>query len=256
MAQETYREIDKEYLETQFRNFATRIALVFAQLTDVPKSTEDLSNNSGFITLQDLPIMEEGSVGVGKPDGISIKVDKDGTMHAVVEGGTMDYESLVNLPKINGVKLTGEKSLHDLGIQAEGDYLTESALEDYSVKDETGYSLGLTMDPKTFVITIELKTKSGETLSTQEIDLPLESAVIGGSLNEDGTELTLTLQNGTTLPPIQLSKLLVGLVSQDRTIAGIDLKDDISKEELQSALDVPNIVEETDNIDFSTFFTD
>ena len=39
--------------------------------------------------------------------------------------GTGDYNSLTNKPKINGVELSGEKSLEDLGIQPAGDYLTE-----------------------------------------------------------------------------------------------------------------------------------
>ena len=39
--------------------------------------------------------------------------------------GTSDYNGLTNKPKINGVELSGEKSLEDLGIQPAGDYLTE-----------------------------------------------------------------------------------------------------------------------------------
>ena len=40
-------------------------------------------------------------------------------------GGTSDYEDLDNLPKVNNVTLTGNKSLSDLGIQPAGNYLTE-----------------------------------------------------------------------------------------------------------------------------------
>ena len=39
--------------------------------------------------------------------------------------GTSAYNGLTNKPKINGVELSGEKSLEDLGIQASGNYLTE-----------------------------------------------------------------------------------------------------------------------------------
>ena len=34
-------------------------------------------------------------------------------------GGTSDYDDLTNKPKINSVELSGNKSLHDLGIAGE-----------------------------------------------------------------------------------------------------------------------------------------
>lgn len=245
MAQETIRNIDKEYLETQFQNFATRLLLVFAKISDVPTLQE-------FI--RQIPIMAQDTLGIGKPDGTSIKVDQDGTIHAVVEGGTMDYEDLINLPKINGNELKGEKSLHELGIQPEGDYLTESALEDYAEKDETGYSLDMSINPETFIIKLELKTKSGDVLSTQEIDLPLESSAVGIKVNNEEKTITLILRNGNESEPVNFSDFFIGLVSSSFTIAGIPMDNDITKEELQSALDVPIITEETENINFSTFF--
>ena len=39
--------------------------------------------------------------------------------------GTTNYNDLQNKPKINGVELSGEKTLEDLGVQPSGDYLTE-----------------------------------------------------------------------------------------------------------------------------------
>ena len=40
-------------------------------------------------------------------------------------GSETNYNNLQNKPQINNVELTGNKSLHDLGIQAEGDYYTK-----------------------------------------------------------------------------------------------------------------------------------
>ena len=48
------------------------------------------------------------------------------------DGGTSDYEDLDNLPKVNNVTLTGNKSLSDLGIQPAGDYALESEIPDVS----------------------------------------------------------------------------------------------------------------------------
>lgn len=42
--------VTREYLATQFTNFATRIATVFAKKTEIPAKTSELTNNSGFIT--------------------------------------------------------------------------------------------------------------------------------------------------------------------------------------------------------------
>jgi len=42
--------ITKNYLKTQFNNFADRIASVFARKTDVPTKTSQLQNDSGFKT--------------------------------------------------------------------------------------------------------------------------------------------------------------------------------------------------------------
>ena len=44
------------------------------------------------------------------------------------EGGTTNYEELINKPKINNVALSGNKTLDELGIQPSGDYLTEDDL--------------------------------------------------------------------------------------------------------------------------------
>lgn len=40
-------------------------------------------------------------------------------------GGTSDYNDLINKPTINGVELSGDTSLEDLGIQPAGDYPSE-----------------------------------------------------------------------------------------------------------------------------------
>lgn len=42
--------ITREYLSTQFNNFATRIATVFAKKTEIPAKVSDLNNDAGFIT--------------------------------------------------------------------------------------------------------------------------------------------------------------------------------------------------------------
>ena len=42
--------ITKSYLTTQFTNFATRIATVFAKKTELPSKTSDLTNDSNYVS--------------------------------------------------------------------------------------------------------------------------------------------------------------------------------------------------------------
>ena len=43
--------VTRDYLVTQFTNFATRILTVFAKKADLPVKTSDLTNDSGYITV-------------------------------------------------------------------------------------------------------------------------------------------------------------------------------------------------------------
>lgn len=57
-------------------------------------------------------------------------------------GGTSDYLDLQNKPQINGITLSGNKTLNDLGIQAKGDYATKNdVLTDMVVETNTTISL-------------------------------------------------------------------------------------------------------------------
>ena len=79
--------------------------------------------------------------GLVKPDGKTILIDPDGTIHSVGGpggGGTVNYEELENKPKINGVELDGEKTLEDLGIASAEDVETlETELEKTTYKVDT-----------------------------------------------------------------------------------------------------------------------
>ena len=75
--------------------------------------------------------------------------------------------------------------------------------------DATGSSLGLAVDPTTYVMTMTLKNASGTTIDTKTVDLPLESMVIGATCTNG--VLTLTLQSGATVN-VDVSSLVSGLI--------------------------------------------
>ena len=65
----------------------------------------------------------------------------------------ISYRDLRDLPSINGKQINEDLSLEDLGIQAKGDYLTGSSLNNYYRKDETLSSeeMGQTFPTKMYV---------------------------------------------------------------------------------------------------------
>lgn len=116
-----------------------------------------------------------------------------------------------------------------------GDYVTHAEIVEYSLIKDTGYELGLSIDNSTYVMTVQLKNANGDVLSEKTIDFPIESMVVNATY-KDGT-ITLVLKNGETVT-VEVSSLVSGLVNDTLTIAGIDLKDNITADELKQALGI------------------
>lgn len=53
----------------------------YAAPSDIPTQTSQLTNDSGYIT--DIPAATVESAGKVRPDGTTITIDEDGTIHAV-----------------------------------------------------------------------------------------------------------------------------------------------------------------------------
>lgn len=103
----------------------------YATTASLPKNTSDLTNDSGFITDEDIPeklpnpqkLIFTGAVS-GEYDGSSqqtINIPTGGGSG----GGTTDYNDLSNKPQLGGVTLEGNKTLDDIGAQPKGNYLTD-----------------------------------------------------------------------------------------------------------------------------------
>lgn len=98
------------------------------------------------------------------------------------------------------------------------------------------YYVHISLSKPDYVLTIGLGDAEGNPFNHAEIDLPLESMVVNATY-ENGN-IILHLQDGTSTEPIPISALIAGLVSETRTVAGIDLKDNITSKELRDALEV------------------
>ena len=71
----------------------------------------------------------------------------------------------------------------------------------WALADSTKYwkTLSLDVNTTTYVVTATLKDQDGTTLSTDTIDLPLESVVVNGSYDSVNKKIILTLENGNTV---------------------------------------------------------
>ena len=71
----------------------------------------------------------------------------------------------------------------------------------WALADSTKYwkTLDLSIDSTTYVVTATLKDQDWTTLSTDTIDLPLESVVVWGSYDSVNKKVVLTLENGNTV---------------------------------------------------------
>ena len=112
-----------------------------------------------------------------------------------------------------------------------------------------GHSLTMTIDPTTYVVTLSLLDAGGTALSTQTIDLPLESVVVSGSYDADTKEVVLTLQGGSEVR-FSVADLVDGLASQSALETEVTARqqadtalgqriDDLNASDI--ALSVPNI---------------
>lgn len=88
----------------------------------------------------------------------------------------------------------------------------------------TGFSIGVSLNTSNYQLTISLKNSEGKVLSSDMVDLPIESLISNGSY-KNGI-LTLTLQSGSVIN-IDVSSLISGLVADSRKINGKPLTADI-----------------------------
>lgn len=98
-------------------------------------------------------------------------------------------------------------------------------LVNYTLSTSVGSKIQVSINTTNYIMSISLLNANDTVLSSQTVDFPLESMVVGASYT-NGT-LTLTLQNGQTLN-IDISDIIDGLVPESRTINGKPLTQDIT----------------------------
>lgn len=115
-----------------------------------------------------LPVASQTTLG-GVKVGNNLSIDQDGTLNA--EKGTQSYAELTNKPKINDVELDGEKSLDDLGIQAQGDYALKNEIptKTSELNNDSGFLTSIPDDYKTKEENDELYQAKGDYATKDEL---------------------------------------------------------------------------------------
>lgn len=178
--------------------------------------------------------------------GVDIEVDEDSGL-AIVSGtpiiqATGSVVLSTNYAPVmdNGYgavpTIDVQEALSLVGSKVNTDYLTANYYNKTTIdgklllKADLSYvngfvkTLEVSMDSSTYVLTFTCKDGTGTTISTQSIDLPLESVVVGGEYDSDTQSIILILQNGNTIS-IPVSDLVDGLVDTttfETAIQGIE----------------------------------
>lgn len=168
--------------------------------TEIPTKTSDLTNDSGFITNEDIPEK------LPNPQKIiftgAVSAEYDGSSQQTINiptgggtgGGTTDYNDLSNKPQLGGVTLEGNKTLDDIGAQPKGNYLTD-------VPQASSTTIGgIKAENAGAGDTVPVKIKSDGTLA-----VPTYPEATGGSANIPRQEM----QNTDTTVTLEPNKLYV-----------------------------------------------
>ena len=121
---------------------------------------------------------------------------------------THGISDITNFPELANVATTG--SYNDLSNKPT---IPSTASDVSALPDTTKYgaSIETSIDPSTFVLTVDLKDQDGNILgNSQEIDLPLETIVVNGRYDSANKKVILTLVNGETIE-FSIADLVSGL---------------------------------------------
>lgn len=89
----------------------------------------------------------------------------------------------------------------------------KSMLENYTLSVDEASKISLDIDTSTYTITMKLLNSKDEELSSDNVDLPLETMVVDAKYNSTTKEIVLTLKNGNTTK-FSVADLVSGLASQ------------------------------------------
>ena len=82
-----------------------------------------------------------------------------------------------------------------------------------TMQGNTGSIIDVTLDSTTYILTINLKNKNGDILSSKSVDFPMEMAFVNASYDKESKSIVFELQNGVSVI-VPIGDLINGLVSK------------------------------------------
>ena len=184
-------------------------------------------------SIANIGIATTEKAGIVKPDGETIRVDPDGTIHA--DRGTTSYTDLENKPTINDIELNGNKTIDELGGLTEESTVSFTEAEERTNIEATDNVKGIFGKVRKWFADLKAVAFSGSysdlsnrpsPLDTyEEITANTESGKFAGALGvqEGFTQLTTSLVKTY----IHLENLGLGtyeeLISQSSTLTVTDI---------------------------------
>lgn len=153
--------------------------------------------------------------------------EKSNEFDKKLETGNQDIENLARIIK-EEIRKVSQDEKEEIASQTNNIYEKIKIVEDNTnnklgakvdeqvMQEEIGklgHRLELEMEENTFILTVKLLDKNNNILSTKQIDLPLETMVVGGTYNSENRNIILTLKNGQEVS-FNVADLVTGLVSE------------------------------------------
>ena len=89
------------------------------------------------------------------------------------------------------------------------------------MRKHIGAGVRFSMDPTTYIVSIDVVNIDGQVIYHTELDLPLESVVVGGYYDDKTKEVVFKLKNGGEIR-FPIAQLVNGLVTEAKHKADID----------------------------------
>ena len=202
-----------------------------ATLEDIPESpVQSVNNKTGNVVLNKADIglsNVDNTSDLDKPissamqNALNLKEDKanlgDLAYKDSLSKSEVGLENVDNTSDLDKPISSATQKALDLKVDFDdiADFITKDVnnLTNYTLSTGVGTTIDLSVDTTNYKITAQLKNSSGTVLSSDEVDLPLESVVVSGKYDSTNKKVVLTLQNGSTIS-FSVADLVSGLVNQ------------------------------------------
>lgn len=209
---ENTRNISKlgNKVDQNTKSIESNTATIEVNTNAIEKNASDIVNNSNAIDRNTENISSNTNAISSNTSAIAKNTTAINENKSAIETNTTAIQENktnidTNTQDINNLKQKSDDNKNSI------DEINEN-LKNYSLITETGNKIDVTVNSSTYVMTLDLKDKNDNVLSTGSVDLPIESMIINVTYDSEKKELKFTLQNGNVIE-VPLNDLISGLVT-------------------------------------------